>query len=449
MTSFRHEGDQDVNFCSQRSRFIDVNASFPPVQRDSNGAPDLSSIEFWKHSLDLREAAFAELRAAQAMPFLAEPETGAAGIEQGPGYYAVTRHADILEVSRQSELYSSARGATSIADLPEFMNDFFGSMINMDDPRHARLRKIVSAAFTPKMLKRVEDDVQRAATAIVDDVLAGKGTGDFVLDVAAKLPLKVICDMMGIPPDKYDVIFTRSNIILGLADPEYMPETDPDTVVLKLLEAGNDLHTLVSELGAERRLKPTDDLTSALVNADVDGEGITDQELGSFFILLVVAGNETTRNAIAHGLNLLTKNPEQKALWLTDIEAHMNGAVEEIVRVAAPVIWMRRTTTKAVVLGGNEIPADSKLLLYYWAANRDENVFPNPYTFDISRSPNPHLGFGGPGPHFCLGAHLARREIGVMFRELLQRIPTVMATGEPDRLTSSFINGIKHLPYSY
>jgi methyl-branched lipid omega-hydroxylase len=438
-----------VNFEADTLDLPFVNASFPSIQRDVHGSPDLSDLEFWKLPLDVRDSAFAELRATTKMAFLAEPDVGAAGIEQGPGYYAVTRHADILEVSRQADLYSSARGATSIADLPEFLNDFFGSMINMDDPRHARMRKIVSAAFTPKMLKRVEDDVQRAATAIVDDVLAGNGTGDFVLDVAAKLPLKVICDMMGIPKSKYDLIFSRSNIILGLADPEYMPETDPDTVVMKLLEAGNDLHTLVSELGAERRKTPTDDLTSALVNADVDGEGITDQELGSFFILLVVAGNETTRNAIAHGLNLLSQNPEQMKLWLSDIEGHLNGAVEEIVRVAAPVVWMRRTTTKAVTLGGNEIPADSKLLLYYWSANRDETVFENPYTFDISRSPNPHLGFGGPGPHFCLGAHLARREIGVMFRELLQRMPGIVATGPADRLTSSFINGIKHLPYTY
>jgi methyl-branched lipid omega-hydroxylase len=426
-----------------------VNASSPQIVRDANGTPDLSDLEFWKLPLSVRDEAFAELRAQPKLPFLAEPEMAANGIERGPGYYAITRHADILEVSRQSDLYSSARGATSIADLPEFMNDFFGSMINMDDPRHARLRKIVSAAFTPKMLKRVEDDVQRAATAIVDDVLAGHGSGDFVLDVAAKLPLKVICDMMGIPPSKYEVIFTRSNIILGLADPEYMPETDPDTVVLKLLEAGNDLHTLVSELGAERRKNPTDDLTSALVNAEVDGEGITDQELGSFFILLVVAGNETTRNAIAHGLNFLTRNPDQHALWLTDIEGYLNGAVDEIVRVAAPVVWMRRTTTQPVVLGGNAIPADSKLLLFYWAANRDETVFQNPYAFDITRSPNSHLGFGGPGPHFCLGAHLARREIGVMFREILQRMPNITATGQPDRLTSSFINGIKHLTYTY
>jgi methyl-branched lipid omega-hydroxylase len=409
---------------------------------------NLSDLEFWRLPLATREQAFQHLREEPTLQFFEEPDIQADGMVKGPGYYAVTRHADILEISRQADLFCSGKGATSIADLPDFMNDYFGSMINMDDPRHARLRKIVAHAFTPKMLKKIEDDVAIAAAEIVDDLLAGKGTGDFVLDVAAKLPLKVICDMMGIPEDSYETIFTRSNIILGVADEEYMPEVDPNVIIMKLLEAGSDLHTLVSELGASRREHPTDDLTSALVNAVVDGDSITDQELGSFFILLVVAGNETTRNAIAHGLHLLSQHPEQKAKWLEDIESNTSNAVEEIVRYSSPVIWMRRTTTQDVVLNGQHIPADSKMILYYWSACRDAAVFAEPYTFDISRNPNPHVGFGGPGPHFCLGAHLARREIGVMFKELLHRVPNITATGPADRLLSSFINGIKHLPYS-
>jgi methyl-branched lipid omega-hydroxylase len=222
---------------------------------------DLSDIAFWERPLAEREGAFATLRAEKPLGFFAEPE-GPPSIPTGPGYWAVTRHADILEVSRQADLYSSAKGATSVADLPEFMNDFFGSMINMDDPRHARLRKIVSAAFTPKMLKQVEADVQKAASAIVDEILVAGG-GDFVTDVAARLPLKVICDMMGIPESQYDLIFTRSNIILGAGDPEYVEQGDVDAIIGSLLQAGGDLHTLVSELGAFRRQHPTDDLTSA------------------------------------------------------------------------------------------------------------------------------------------------------------------------------------------
>jgi methyl-branched lipid omega-hydroxylase len=297
------------------------------------------------------------------------------------------------------------------------------------------------------MLKKVEDDVARAAKAIVDEVLRDGG-GDFVTQVAARLPLKVICDMMGIPESAYDEIFLRSNEILGGADPEYHSQDDPNKVVERLLMAGGSLHALVSELGASRRANPTDDLTSALVNASVDGEQLNDSELGSFFILLVVAGNETTRNAIAHGLDLLSQNPEQRALLMSDLDARLPGAVEEIVRVASPVVWMRRTATKATSLRGQQFEEGDKFILYYWSANRDDEVFTNPFAFDITRSPNPHVGFGGPGPHFCLGAHLARREITVMLRELLTRVPNVRATGEADRLRSSFINGIKHLPFT-
>ena len=407
---------------------------------------DLSDLEFWARPLDEREGAFLTLRQERPLPFFKEPEVDVAGITVGPGYYAVTKHADILEISRQPELFCSGQGSTSITDMPDFMSEFFGSMIAMDDPRHARLRKIVSHAFTPKMLKRVEDDVQRSAAIIMDEALE-KGGGDFVTDIAAKLPLKVICNMMGIPESEYDTVFTRSNIILGSADPEYVTAGDATGVINALLTAGGDLHGLVAELGKARRANPADDLTSALVNANVDGEQLTDTELGSFFILLVEAGNETTRNAIAHGLSLLTDNPDQRAIWQADINGVASTAVEEIVRVASPVAWMRRTATKDTVLRGQQLHAGDKMLMFYWSADRDADVFNDPFQFDVTRSPNNHVGFGGPGPHFCLGAHLARREITVMFKELLSRAPHVVATGEPDRLLSSFINGIKHLPF--
>ena len=408
---------------------------------------DPSDIEFWARPLDEREGAFLTLRTEKPLGFFAEPDASEVGIPPGPGYYAVTKYQDIIDISRQPDVFCSGKGATSIADVPESFNEFFGSMISMDDPRHARLRKIVSAAFTPRMLKKVEDNVQVAAAAIVDDVLA-KGGGDFVTEVAARLPLKIICDMMGIPESEYEMVFSRSNIILGAADPEYVTQGDGNDIITALLTAGGDLHQIVSDLGKFRREHPTDDLTSALVNANVDGETLTDQELGSFFILLVVAGNETTRNAISHALNLLTTNPDQRALLLADYEGRSAGAVEEIVRVAAPVVWMRRTATQDTVLRGQQLTAGDKLILFYWSANRDDEVFTDPFRFDITRNPNPHVGFGGPGPHFCLGAHLARREIGVMLRELFTRIPTVTATAEPERLRSSFINGIKHLPFA-
>ena len=409
---------------------------------------DLSDVEFWTRPLPEREGASLTLRTEKPLGFWAEPDISEAGIPPGPGYYGVTKFDDIVEISRSPERYCSGQGATSITDLPEFMNDFFGSMINMDDPRHARLRRIVSAGFTPRMLKKVEDGVAQIASTIVDDVLKN-GAGDFVTQVAARLPLQVICDMMGIPESQYDTVFTRSNIILGAADPEYTEQGDATAVINALLTAGGDLHALVSDLGKFRRENPTDDLTSALVNATVDGESLTDAELGSFFILLVVAGNETTRNAISHALHLLTENPDQRSILVNDINGVMPGAVEEIVRVASPVIFMRRTAVVDTQLRGQEIKAGDKLVLYYWSANRDADQFDNPFAFDVRRTPNDHVGFGGPGPHFCLGAHLARREISVMLRELYTRLPNVASTGEPDRLRSSFINGIKHLPFSF
>ena len=296
------------------------------------------------------------------------------------------------------------------------------------------------------MLKQLEDQVQVAASEIVDDV-APIGECDFVTEVAAKLPLKIICDMMGIPKSDYDTVFTRSNIILGAGDPEYTPEGG--NIAMALLNAGAELAQMMAELGQYRREHPSDDLTSALVNASVDGEGLSDAELGSFFILLVVAGNETTRNAISSGLEELTRHPDQRAIWMEDFEGVAPVAVEEIVRWATPVNHMRRTALKDSDLNGHPVKQGDKFLMFYRSANRDEAVFENPYTFDLRRSPNDHVGFGGPGPHFCLGAHLARREITVMYRELFRRLPDIEMSAEPDRLLSNFINGIKHLPCTF
>jgi cytochrome P450 len=414
-----------------------------PKQTLSVDEINLTSLDFWTLPMDEREGAFLTLREERPLPFYEEPEDLPDWIPRGPGYYAVTKHHDVLEASRQPELFCSGKSATSVPDMPEAMLEFFGSMINMDDPRHARLRRIVSRGFTPRMLKQVEDDVQRVAERIVDDVIE-QGECDFVTEVAAKLPLEIICNMMGISERDFGLVFNRSNVILGAGDPEYVPEGGD--LAAAFMSAGQELAALVQDLGAYRRKEPTDDLTSALVNAEVEGEQLTDAELASFFILLVVAGNETTRNAISHGLDLLTENPDQRAIWAADFEGVAPTAVEEIVRLASPVVWMRRTVTGDTVLRDTELHEGDKLLLFYWSANRDSEVFDDPFRFDVRRQPNDHVGFGGPGPHFCLGAHLARREITVMFRELFRRMPDIAAAGEPSRLRSSFINGIKHLP---
>ncbi|MED5438930.1 MAG: cytochrome P450 [Actinomycetota bacterium] len=406
---------------------------------------DLSNVDpFWSGPMADREAGFATLRRADPIRFFAEVETEF--LPAGRGYWAITRHADVVEASRHPEWFCSGEG-TNITDLPPEFREFFGSMISMDDPKHARLRKVVSAGFTPRMMRSLEEGVESTAAGIIDRV-AATGSCDFVTEVAARLPLAIICDMMGIAPDRYDEVFHHSNVVLSQGDPEYIP---PDADPLEsLLGAGAGLAAIMHETSESRRGGDGQDLTSLLVNAEVDGERLSADELASFFVLLCVAGNETTRNAISWGLHYLTKNPDQRALWQADIDGVTPTAVEEIVRISSPVIHFRRTvTTDGVRLGDHEFSAGDKVVLWYNSANRDEEVFTDPDRFDVTRDPNPHVGFGGPGPHFCLGAHLARREIGVMFRQLLTRLPDIEATDEPDRLRTNFVNGIKHLPCAY
>ncbi|MFG2002989.1 cytochrome P450 [Spirillospora sp. NPDC048911] len=415
---------------------------------------DLSDLQFWGRPQRERLAAFAALRAKDGPTFF--PELKLPFIRHGAGYYALVRHADVVEASRRPEIFSSEPCSNSIADLPKYMARYFGSMINMDDPRHAKIRRIVSRAFTPRVLAKLEADLQATATRIVDEL---DGPCDFVTEVAARLPVQVICDMMGIPERERPMVYDRTNIVLGLGDPEYTGGREFVSTgitrsgvlygLTRGMTAGYELNHLAMKLARKRRREPGDDLVSALVTANVDGESLTDQEIGSFFILLVVAGNETTRNAMSHGLKLLTDNPEQRALLLEDFDAHIGGAVEEILRLATPVIQFRRTLTRDHLMNGQQYLTGDKVLLFYNSANRDEAVFANPDTFDITRSPNPHVAFGGPGPHFCMGANLARREITVMFRELFTRVQEIRAAGRPDRLFSNFINGIKHLPCAW
>jgi methyl-branched lipid omega-hydroxylase len=414
---------------------------------------DLSLTEFWARPLDERMAVFAELRARERPAFYSE--LSVPFVPSGKGYWALVRHADVSEASRHPDIFSSEPSATTIPDFPAYMGRFFGSLINMDDPRHAKIRRIVSRAFTPKMLAKTEDDVRRRATRIVDELIES-GPGDFVAKVAVRLPVEVICAMLGIPERDYPRVIARTNVILGNSDAEYIG-VDPDRAgraamaraLLKLTLAARDLHRLAARLGRERVQNPTGDLTSALVNANVDGERLTTRELGSFFLLLVVAGNETTRTALSHALKLFTDFPDQRRLLLDDFDGRIPGAVEEIVRYATPVIFMRRNVTRDHTMNGHTYRAGDKVLLFYNAANRDETVFADPDLFDITRDPNPHVGFGGPGPHFCLGANLARREITVMLRELFTRLPDIRAAGEPDRLLSGFINGYKRLPCTF
>jgi cytochrome P450 len=413
----------------------------PPVD-----SIDLSLPEFWMRPAEEREAAFAALRRERPISFHAEfePPPGLP-LPRGPGYWALVRHADILAVSRDPERYCSGRG-TNIPDLPEAFNEFFGSMINMDDPRHGRLRRIVSRGFTPRQLARLEHDVQRRARETIDRVIDA-GECDFVAEIAAPLPLAIICDLMGIPDSQTKFVFEQTNVILGLGDPEYVSE--PSKIVPAALGAGKALADLMGELAARAPDRARQDLTSALLDASIDGETLTQQELASFFVLLVVAGNETTRNAISHGMKALCDHPDERRRWAADFEGVAPTAIEEIVRWSSPVMHFRRTVTRDTELSGQPLRADEKVVMWYGSGNRDESVFADPFRFDVLRQPNEHVGFGGPGPHHCLGANLARREIRVIFRELLRRLPDLEITGPPELLRSNFIHGIKRMPCAW
>ena len=402
--------------------------------------------EFWVRPASEIDADLAQLQQAGGVTFHPEPPVpDGIGLPVGPGSWVLTKHADIVRVSKQADIFSSAQGIT-FTDIPVEFLEFFSSMIVMDDPRHAKLRRIVSAGFTPRMLKRLEDSVQTIASEIVDRV-QHLGEVDFIVDVAAALPLKIVCDLMGVPESEFEFVFNHTNTIIAATDPEYAPE-DGD-VLTALLTAGGELAELMQRVAESKKGGDGTDLTSLLMNAQVPDDELTPSDLASFFILLVVAGNETTRNAMGWGLKFLTDNPDQREIWAADFEAVAPTAVEEIVRLASPVTYMRRTAMADTEIGGQAIAAGDKVCMFYLAANRDESVFADPLTFDVQRTPNVHVGYGGPGPHFCLGAHLARREITVMFRELFKRLPDIAASGEPDLLHSSFIHGIKHLPATF
>ncbi|SEO92303.1 cytochrome P450 [Trujillonella endophytica] len=408
-------------------------------------AVDLSDRAFWANPPEVKHAVLDLLRAEAPFAFFAEPEIP--HLPVGPGYHAVTRYADVAAISSRPDLFSSAAGAVSIQDVPPELNEFFGSLISMDDPRHAKIRRIVAQAFTPRMMEGLVGSVQLVAEDVVArarrTAAEGDGTIDVVADLAAPIPLRVICDLMGVPEDDRAMVLQQSNVVLSGGDPELIE--DEEYAVAAFLRAGELLAGLMTRMAVERRARPAEDLTTALVHAEVDGERLTDQEIASFFILLLVAGNETTRNAISQGVLALAEHPDQRDRWAAD-PGLTRTAVEEIVRWVSPVTWMRRTATRDVEVSGQAFPAGSKFLLFFAAANRDPAVFADPHRFDLARDPNPHVGFGSRGPHFCLGAHLARREIAVAFRTFADLLPDLEVTGPPSRLQSSFVNGLKRLP---
>ena len=341
-------------------------------------------------------------------------------------FYAVTRYDEVVAISKDAEEFCSAQGAISILDLPPEALEFFGSFINMDNPRHARQRAIVAKSFTPTDLASVLDSVETICTEVIDG-FCEQGEVDLVEALSQPFPLLVICDMMGIPRSEFDTVLDATNIILGGGDPEFIGDGDPMTAILG---AGLELTDLMNELAEERRKNPTDDLTCKLVHDDVDGEMLAPEEVAPFFILLAVAGNDTTRTAISHGMNLLAQHPDQRAIWQDDSRVSRRprsrrsfGMPRRSRSCAAPL-------TTDLTMSGHDFVEGDKVVMLYGAANRDPRAFETPSVFDVRRNPNPHLGFGGPGPHFCLGAHLARRELAVVFRQLFTRLPDIEVVGD-------------------
>jgi cytochrome P450 len=408
-------------------------------------ASRLVDATYWHQPLEDRMAQFAEIRELGAI-LPVQIENGLTGTNEI--IHAVTRYEEVVQISKRPDEFCSGRGATSLFDLPIEMLEFFGGFINMDNPRHAHQRRIAAKAFTPTELAGVLDSVESICTEVIDG-FCERGDADLVEVLSQPFPLLIICDMMGIPRSEFSTVLDATNVILSGGDPEFVGE---DNVIERFLEAGMALAGLMTGLIEERRRHPTDDLTSRLVHHDLDEDMLTPSEITSFFILLAVAGNDTTRTAISHGVDLLSKNPQQRAIWQAEIDGVAATAIEEIVRAASPVTFMRRTATCDVTLGEHDVSEGDKLVLFYNSANRDPRKFDDPERFDVERNPNPHVGFGGPGPHFCLGAHLARRELAVVFRELFRRLPDLEVAAPSVPLESAgipLVSGIKKLPVTF
>ena len=381
---------------------------------------------------------FAELRRTAPVWWNAQ-RRGSAGFDDD-GYWVVTRHADIVEVSKHSELFSSWENTALIRFQEGIERDAIEMqrviLLNIDPPEHTKMRGIVSRGFTPRSVTNMRDNLRERAERIVATALA-EGTGDFVADVACELPLQAIAELIGVPQEDRKKIFQWSNAMIGHDDPEF---GEDGTI------AAMEILAYAMEMAEDRLANPRDDIVTKLVNAEIDGEHLSSDEFGYFVLMLAVAGNETTRNAISHGMMAFFNNPDQWELFKAE---RPETAADEIIRWGTPVTVFQRTAVADTSLGGQEIKQGQRLGLFYRSANFDEDVFDHPERFDILRSPNLHLGLGGFGAHYCLGASLAKLEIGLIFNAIADAMPDIRQAGDAERLRSGWLNGIKRLPVSY
>ncbi|OBK21806.1 cytochrome [Mycobacterium asiaticum] len=407
-------------------------------------AIDLSSPEFWARTAEERERSFAVLRAERPVSWHSRVKDTLMDDPDDPGYWAVTRRADVVTVSRNNDVFLSGKGVM-FASIPEELLEASQSFLAMDPPRHTKLRKLVSAAFTPRQVRRIEESIQANAKTIVEELRDAGSGADFVEYCAKELPIRTLSDMVGIPESERQQVAHAADALVSWADPQYLGGREPLQVVV---ENQVYLHQIAGQLAAERRENPGDDLFSGLVNAEVDGDRLSDSDVAAFFVLLAVAGNDTTRQTTSHALKALTDFPDQRAWLQAAFDDRIGTAVEEFVRWATPVMTFRRTAATDFELGGQTIQAGEKVVMFYSSANRDDQAFDEPGRFDLSRSPNPHVGFGGGGVHFCLGAHVARAQLRAITGELLRQIPDIQA-GEPVYVPGNFIHAIRSMPCTF
>ena len=405
---------------------------------------DLGSLDFWGRPAEERDVLFAELRREAPISRHSPPEDILGLPEEAlHHYWAIVRHEDIRRISRDAKTFRSGEGV-QFADAPQELLEASQSFLAMDAPRHTKLRGLVSAAFTPRQVARIEEGIRRNARQIVDEV-APTGGGDFVELVAKRLPLVTISDMIGVPEADRERVVRAADVLVSAADPEVFGDRAPIEV---LGEALWTLTEFATQLAVHREQHPGDDLMTALVQAEVEGERLTHPEIAAFFVLLSVAGNDTTRHTTSHAMRALTVNPDQRAVLIEDLDGRLPVAVEEFVRWASPVLTFRRTTTSEVELHGELLPAGERVVLFYHSGNRDESAFEDAWRFDVTRDPNRHLGFGGGGPHYCMGASLARTQLRSIFAELLRVVPDIEAA-EPELLRSAFIHGVKRMQVTF
>jgi cholest-4-en-3-one 26-monooxygenase len=399
---------------------------------------DLDEVDLTDPSLFREERhheVLAELRRADPVHWHLDP--------RGGGFWCLTRHAEVVAANRDTETFISGRGVT-LQDAPAEGAGTGGALLPLlDPPAHTRQRRIVSRGFTPRTIALLETHLAERARHIVDAVV-DRGHGDFVTDIATELPMQAIAGLVGIPPEDHHLIVRWGNQLIGLDDPEY----DGDVEVQ--LGTFAEMATYAAELRRQRLAEPRDDLITHLTSVEIDGTALSETEFGELFLLLTIAGHETTRNAAAHGIRALAERPDQLAALAADPSPERLGrAVEEILRWATPVMHFRRTATRDVEMAGRTIREGDRVVMWYVSANRDEAVFADPFRFDIDRYPNEHVTFGGGGPHFCIGAPLARLELRILLAEVLTRMPGIRLAGPAQLLNSTFVAGIKHLPISW